>query len=546
MYCNEKKFKKLCSFLLSFVLVMAFLTPSVMASTQEMNDLDNRKIEDSLGVGIPAELAEYNPEDFDITDFINFSGFDDEAITVPIETFGTDVLDIASVELGHEIPGEYEISMFSSYLFPDVSAPVASDILSRNNMQSAQSVTSDSLISNDIAHIGANNTMYNTDPNSAIYIPDTLFGLTLQDLANDEQRWYLFDVPANEKVTSFLNYQSGIYALGLYELNGVNLELVASSLFGGGSERLHYISQSGGIFFLAVLPIIPTSTPHLFNFVIEQTASFDSYEVNSFYDQAPVFTNSINIYANLDSIYDEDWFQLNITQAGTREIALFNAPTGQHYAVFLYDSNLNSVGSFYADHIPRSVSMSQGTYYVRILTLSGQRTDNNYWLNVTNAFNSMVVFNGNVYFIEPTQRYEIYNNQFYILESDEGFYVHEGNVFIISLNSNGVNINRTPVNIFNRQHFFGQSGQYVFFSSLNPSAYGTALQEVSIYGQTRVVLEFDIIGFFAEPAGFSPTGYWYYDTYPSGVYPNYSTPVRKITVWLCVYTQNVFHARWYP
>ena len=515
----NKNLKKVFTFLLSITFVMSAFTPSIMASTWDMNNADSLKLADSRNV--PTVSISENVE---ISDVLEISVFDNDAVIIPLENIETDLSEITSIELRNEISFDFDdVSVFSSFKFPDVDTQGISDVLNESRRQAA---SADSLLNNDAARFDTDSSTRNTNPNIAIQIPDSYFGLELLDLANHEQRWYYFNVAANRKVTSALFYQSGVYALGLYKLNGANLELVASSLFGGGSERLHYISQSGGIYFLAALPINPTPNPHLFSFYIEMTNNFDSYELNNFFNESHVLTNSINIHANLDSRFDEDWFQLNVTTAGNREIALFNAPSGQYYAVFMYDSNLNSFASFYADNNVRTAWFAQGTYYIRILTLSGQRVDSNYWLNVTNVNQKMLVFNGNVYFIEPGQNYYAIGN----------------NLFIYSVSNNMVFING---NYVVTSGSFGNAGWSVESNVITPSVLGNNAFQITAYGQTRICMAYDVrVGFLRQPAPALSPPFWYWDgpDYYTGVYGNQSTRVSRITVYVCLQTRQIFHA----
>jgi len=223
----------------------------------------------------------------------------------------------------------------------------------------------------------------NTNPNIAINIPVNYFGQELLDLANNQQRWYNFNVAANRKVTVNLSYDSGVYDLVLFELVGSTLQPVADSFVGGGVERLSYKSQNGGTYFLAVAPYIPAPSPHLFTFVVNVTSNFDSYEGNDFPNQARRFSDTINLQANLDNSFDEDWYKLNITTAGTKDITVSNAPAGNNYAVVVYDNNLNSIGSFFANNSQtRAIDFNRGDYYIRIFSFTGHVVPANYSLSI--------------------------------------------------------------------------------------------------------------------------------------------------------------------
>ena len=270
-------------------------------------------------------------------------------------------------------------SAFAPFRSPALGAEITLDAIGIAPMQE---VSADHLLNTGVAQLNADIVPFNTNPNLAINITNFI-GMDLSDLANHQERWYHFNVAANRKITVQLSYQSGIYDLALFRLVGSTLHLVQYSIEGRGLERINHISQSGGVYFLAVLPFVPAPVPHFFNFAVEVTSHFDSWELNGFHHQAVPFTNTINLQANLDNRFDQDWFRLNVTAARTKDITVSNAPAGNHYAVFLYDRNLNRVGSFFANvSATRRVDFSAGHYFIRIQSLTGHVVPNNYTLTV--------------------------------------------------------------------------------------------------------------------------------------------------------------------
>jgi len=357
----KKRLSKLSAMLLSVILVISSLSPFAVFADE--NDYDSSIVFEGAVIGgnvVFHELAG-----------IEFQEFAEELEADPV--------DYIDVELDDEIGA---VSAFTPFRTPVADFQADIDVA---NIMSRQGTSADYLLNAerapDMSRSNAGIMPFNTNPNLAINI-NGLFGLELNDLANNQQRWYHFNVPANSKITSVLSYQGGVYDLMLFRLNGSTLEPVAQSIVGNGSERLAYITPSAGTYFLAVAPFVPAPTPHLFTFVVEVTNG-DQYELNDFFHQATVFNNSINIQANLDSRFDEDWFRLNVTTAKTKDITVSNAPAGNHYAVFLYDSNLNTVGSFYINgSATRRVDFAVGHYFIRILSLSGHHTTANYSLRV--------------------------------------------------------------------------------------------------------------------------------------------------------------------
>jgi len=268
------------------------------------------------------------------------------------------------------------IAPFRSPLFPTE--------ITLNNVDALVEVAPNNLMESAFTPHNVGIEPFNTNPNLAIHIPSDWFGYELHDLANNQERWYNFNVPANRIVTIPLSYDSGIYDLYLFRLNGASLQLVAYSVIGNGFELIRYLSLTGGTYFLAVAPFVPAQVPHMFTFIIDATSNFDAHELNDSPQTATVFTNLIDIQANLDHAFDEDWFRLDMPTRGERDIVVMNAPAG-HYAVFVYDDNLNVIGSFMADGNTRRLSSFGSIYYIRVLSLTGHRVDANYRLIVSNA-----------------------------------------------------------------------------------------------------------------------------------------------------------------
>lgn len=240
---------------------------------------------------------------------------------------------------------------------------------------------------------------FNTNPNLAIYLNSGLLNTRLVDLANHEDRWYRFSVPANRKVSIVLDYNEGIYDLLLFRLNPATfaLNLVEYSIEGRGRERINYLSSNDGIYFLLVSPWIPAPVPQLFSFRVDIISHFDAFELNGTRATATRFTDEMSIQANLDNPYDEDWFRLAISTAGRRNITVSNAPAG-HYGVFIFNSSGQIIGSFWADGGTRSLSVTAGHYYIQIISVTGHVVPANYILTVVNSsyasLNNQLVIRG--------------------------------------------------------------------------------------------------------------------------------------------------------
>lgn len=340
----RKTFGKLSAFLLSLVLVIS-MAPSIAVSASESNVDYIPVIGTEIYVG-----EDYNPA----------------------------VDEVEVIYLTNEITREpvpfNALTVRNSALYTPITLDATAYEISIAPMEGG------------LAYFNAEIAPLNTNPNIAITLNDSHFGVYLNDLANHQQRWYNFVMPANRIINVRLWYSAGIYDLVLFRLNGSVLEPVAQSIDGGGYERIRHLTRNGGVYFLAVAPFIPAPTPQFFTFRIDISSNFDQFEMNDYVSQinaSTTFANAINIQANLDNPYDIDWFRLNVTTAGNFDITLSNTPTGNHYAIFIYDSNMNVLGSFFASgSAVRRINLPVGHYFIEILSLTGHVVSTNYRLQV--------------------------------------------------------------------------------------------------------------------------------------------------------------------
>lgn len=209
------------------------------------------------------------------------------------------------------------------------------------------------------------------------------FNTWLQGMATNQVQWLSFDVVADRKLTIALHYLSGIYDLYLFNSNSV---LIASSIRGNGFELINYISASGGTYTLAIAPFIPAPTPILFDFIVYNIHNFDQYELNETAGSGSLFTNSMNIHANIDNPWDEDWFRLNVANSGWKRIDVHNA-SHEQYAVFVLrtvGTHTHTHAGFLADGDARFVHLPAGNYDVVVLSFTGHFNANqNYNLVIT-------------------------------------------------------------------------------------------------------------------------------------------------------------------
>jgi len=219
--------------------------------------------------------------------------------------------------------------------------------------------------------------------NANVSIPDSSLGRWLQGRISTQTVWHSFNAPANRRITVGLEYSRGIYDLHLFRRVGNNLVPVDVSWVGNGFEDVHYLTgANGGVYYIAIDPFVASQTPFYFSLIVYVTAGFDAHELNETPATATVFTNAIDVVANIDNSLDIDSFRLNVTTPGFREIEITGAPRDQ-YMVIIQDVGHNIIGSFLSDGVSRFIDLPAGTFFIRVLSATGFRDNSNYRLQVT-------------------------------------------------------------------------------------------------------------------------------------------------------------------
>ncbi len=231
----------------------------------------------------------------------------------------------------------------------------------------------------------------NTDPNNALFINSTYYGVPLADTADANDRWYFFENIGTNKLCSILNQDGeGDYNIYLYKLDDTTLNLVDYSANVGGFEKINYIGDDG-YYFLCISPYEAATTSYNYTFLVDVIENYDQNEVNDNYNEAISYTNTIKTTGTIDNAYDEDWFKLTVDSghAGNYCISV-KTELDKQYALFLYDSNLSSLGNYLIDSNIKGFNLSEGDYYFRILSYTGEFTNNEYNFNVCNYLGGAV------------------------------------------------------------------------------------------------------------------------------------------------------------
>jgi hypothetical protein len=159
----------------------------------------------------------------------------------------------------------------------------------------------------------------NDDPNYAYWLdPNTGYQQSLSP--QGASRWFATEIDAAAKLTTLLDMPSNVdFDLGIYKLNGSSLTYVASSAAGTGIREVSKYMATAGTYYIRVLSYSGTGTFQLYNFV---AYGYDGYEMNDTAATATVLPSfetyiSGTVTGNIDSHYDEDYYQITVPASGT-------------------------------------------------------------------------------------------------------------------------------------------------------------------------------------------------------------------------------------
>ncbi|MCL1989227.1 MAG: hypothetical protein FWG64_14830 [Firmicutes bacterium] len=261
---------------------------------------------------------------------------------------------------------------------------------------------------------------FNTNPNNAYIVDNSLFGLWLTNISSADESWYAFVAPENTKLTVALEQPMyGVYAVVLYRLDGNMLNAVAISAYYTTDvlQQVSYLVPTTNMYFLQLVPLAPVNG--LYNFIIHTSTDFDNSEFDDNALDAREHTLPFTANQTLDSPLDVDWFAFTTGDSDLLNVTLSNVPNGATYAVYLYDYNLNLLAAFAsANEETRIWQLPQNTtFYIEVRSLNGG-------YSATSSY-SLSVVEENLALPEP----EVKNGKLYI----------DG----VALNFNGLYIHRT-------------------------------------------------------------------------------------------------------
>ncbi|MCR6523784.1 hypothetical protein [Lysinibacillus capsici] len=237
----------------------------------------------------------------------------------------------------------------------------------------------DTIKNNDTA--GMSRAVGNNSPDTAIFLDETYYDQPLNDyiIGDGVPNWYYVYAPTTSKINFYLsqatNQDTDVYVYNLNLTTGV-LSLVDYSINDGQlSESIGYMADEGYYFF-RVEPN-GTTNSNAYTFLTNLNNTYDQYEKNdSPNDNLTLFTGKMDVNANIDFMFDSDWYLFKPSSAGKHYVSLNNVPSDAQYAFYIYNENLGSMGSFLSSgNESRWLELeSNKNYYIRVESYDGKYT----------------------------------------------------------------------------------------------------------------------------------------------------------------------------
>ena len=236
----------------------------------------------------------------------------------------------------------------------------------------------------------------NTDPGSAQYLDlNTQWSDTL-DVQN-AQGWYYVYVPANGKVTAFLqtvNNTSIDYDLYLYKYNPLDGTLTpqAQSFYAPAHyEQVSTAAAAGDYYFIMVHAYQGADPVNPYTLAMLYSSTPDSAEPDDNPWQARSVTAGLSASKTLDNAFDEDWHVLTVTQQNTFAFSLSTAATGT-YQLQLFSANPNGApAATVSKNTQSNYVLPAGTWYARVLSLDTVTPGTPYTLRIGAAASAVTL-----------------------------------------------------------------------------------------------------------------------------------------------------------
>ncbi|MGE6761639.1 hypothetical protein ACQKGO_26745 [Corallococcus interemptor] len=235
----------------------------------------------------------------------------------------------------------------------------------------------------------------NTGPGTAQYLDlNTQWSDTLD--AQNAQGWYYVYVPANGKVTAFLQTVGNTsidYDLYLYKFNPVDSTLTpqAQSFYGPAHyEQVSTTATAGDYYFVMVHAYQGADPVNPYTLAVMYSNTPDSDEPDDNPWQAKSLSTAVSVSRTLDNAFDEDWRVLTVAQQNTFAFSLNTAATGT-YQLQIFSNPHGTPAATVSKNTQSNYQLPAGTWYVRVLSLDTVTPGTPYTLRIGAAANTITL-----------------------------------------------------------------------------------------------------------------------------------------------------------
>ncbi|RKH69508.1 carboxypeptidase regulatory-like domain-containing protein [Corallococcus interemptor] len=235
----------------------------------------------------------------------------------------------------------------------------------------------------------------NTGPGTAQYLDlNTQWSDTLD--AQNAQGWYYVYVPANGKVTAFLQTVGNTsidYDLYLYKFNPVDGTLTpqAQSFYAPAHyEQVSTTAAAGDYYFVMVHAYQGADPVNPYTLAVMYSNTPDSDEPDDNPWQARSLSTAVSVTRTLDNAFDEDWRVLTVAQQNTFAFSLNTAATGT-YQVQIFSNPHGTPAATVSKNTQSNYQLPAGTWYVRVLSLDTVTPGTPYTLRIGAAASAITL-----------------------------------------------------------------------------------------------------------------------------------------------------------
>lgn len=156
----------------------------------------------------------------------------------------------------------------------------------------------------------------------------------------------------------------------------------------GGTLDFDAMACAPGTYYLLVYETSKTMAGPTYRLNVTITGS-DQYECNNSFTTATKISNSTPVNASIDSWNDEDYYEIDITQAELLTVAVNPVPSNIRMGVVLFDNNRNQlvqgISSFSGNPININKEIQPGKYFIRLRSENISKSASLYTLSMNHS-----------------------------------------------------------------------------------------------------------------------------------------------------------------